>query len=186
MSNSNSRTSQRVKSIFSKFFWTLFVETFLILGLQPLLLSVFSINQKTVQTYNMDLIIKYLAVLIFLGFMIYSAWKIWKWNKEDETLKRKDFIDTLSEVLEAQKNLSEKSITLHVQDLKDNFLKEIKEVLKKDKINKEDIIKKLDHDFKHHHITFNANLEKIDNLKSRLERHKYDDILEEIRAEKTL
>lgn len=133
------------------------------------------------------------TIVLIVGFGIYVAWKLWGWRKEDikeeredETLIRNDFIDTLKEALEAQKNLAEKSITLHVQDLKEIFLKGIKEALEKDEIDKEEIIKKLDHDFKHHHIAFNANLEKINNLKSRLERHKYDDILEEIRAEKTL
>lgn len=124
-----------------------------------------------------------ILIILILGGLVLGAIHLW-YKSKDKKAKREHLIEILKEALEAQKNLSEKSVTLHIQDIKENFLKEIKEALKEDEINKDKILEKLDHDFTHHLEPMREYVKKINTLKSKLELHKTGAILDQIRADK--
>lgn len=122
------------------------------------------------------------ALLISLIALSYLAWKLFQMYKEEERLKREDFIDTLIRVLDIEKRLSVNAISNHVKGLKDDFIKPLIKSLKQDEFNKKELIDLLEYDFDHHKTAF-SDAEGIDELIKRLELHKSGEIIHDIRHE---
>lgn len=146
----------------------------------------YALLEPTIDKYfdlNMTLTNQHIvALFISLIALSYLAWKIFQIYKEEEQLKRDDFIDTLISVLGVEKRLTVNSISNHVKGLKDDFINPLKKALQNDELDKDKLIGLLEYEFDHHKTAF-SDTKKIDELIKRLELHKSGEVIYDIRHE---
>lgn len=170
-------TTRRIIVFTVEFIAALIIESIAIKYFQPLLDM--NKSEETMNLFELMLNnIGFVIAILLAGFLI---WQLYKWHKEDEALKRKDFIKTIKEIQEAQRLYYKEAFRLYTVNLK-RELNALKGKIEESEIDS-NAFKHFSFHIEDHISHFKNPDENLSKWLNRLERHKSDTILEEIRAD---